>query len=84
LTLHKLSLNVPHMQLNTKAVKRLRWESGDSQKALAKKAGISSVTLLHLEQGRTKARVSTVKKIADALGVKVADITTTDDDAAVA
>lgn len=64
-----------HMQLDIEAVKKLRWESGDSQSSLAAKAGISSVTLLHIEQGKTTPRVSTVKKLADALGVPVARIT---------
>lgn len=75
MTRPRLSHNVAYMQLDIEAVKKLRWERGVSQETLADEAGISEMTLNHLEQGKTTPRVSTVKKLADALGVAVADIT---------
>lgn len=67
------------MQLDIQAVKTLRWERGETQKSLAARAGISEKALNWLEQGKTKARVSTAQKLAEALGVPVGEITTYDE-----
>lgn len=75
MTRPKLSLKLAHMQLDIEALKKLRWESGVSQEALAAKAGVSEMTVNSLEQGKTRPRLSTVKKIADALGVPISEIT---------
>lgn len=63
--------NVAHMQLNTEALKALRQTGGDSQKTLAARAGISEYALNLIELGKSKPRDSTIKKLADALGVPV-------------
>lgn len=63
------------MQLNTEALKALRLAGGDSQKSLAARAGISDVAYGAIEQGKAQPRVSTVRKLADALSVPVGAIT---------
>lgn len=61
--------------MNIEALKAIRKTGGDSQETLAKRAGISETALNHIEQGKTRPHVSTVKKIADALSVPVGAIT---------
>lgn len=64
------------MQLNLEALKAIRQAGGDTQKTLAARAGISELALNWIEQGRTRnPRVSTIKKLADALSVPVGAIT---------
>ena len=53
-------------------LKRLRDEQGLSQRALAEKAGISREYLARLETARQDPTLSTLEKLAKALGVKVA------------
>lgn len=67
-----------HMQLNIEALKALRETSGDSQKSLAVRAGISEYALNLIEVGKSKPRNSTIKKLADALGVSVGAIAAVD------
>jgi transcriptional regulator with XRE-family HTH domain len=62
------------MQLNTEALKALRTQGGDSQRTLAARAGISEYALNLIELGKSKPRNSTIKKLADALGVPVGAI----------
>jgi len=69
------------MHLNFEALKALRKAGGDSQKSLAKRAGISEVAYLAIEQGKAQPRVSTIKKLADALSVPVGAITNAQDQA---
>lgn len=45
-----------------------------TQAELGAKAGVAEVTISRLEQGREGARVSTVRKLAAALGVQPADL----------
>jgi transcriptional regulator with XRE-family HTH domain len=66
--------------LNIEALKTKRWQRGETQKALAERAGISENALNHLEQGKSQPRVSTVKRLADALGVPVSELLCDDDD----
>lgn len=67
--------NVAHVTLNIVVLKALRLAGGDSQKTLAERAGISENAYLAIELGKSQARVSTVKKLADALSVPVGAIT---------
>lgn len=69
---------VAYMQLNIEALKALRETSGDSQKSLAVRAGISEYALNLIEVGKSKPRNSTIKKLADALGVSVGAIAQAD------
>lgn len=62
------------MQLNTEALKALRTTSGDSQRSLAERAGISEYALNQIELGKSQPRDSTIKKLADALGHPVGAI----------
>jgi predicted transcriptional regulator len=51
-------------------MKRLRNERFLSQRDLARKAGVSPTTIMHLETGESvDPRLSTVRKVAEALGV---------------
>ena len=40
-----------------------------TQRELAQRAGLSEVTVNRLEQGKQTARISTIRKLASALGV---------------
>ena len=42
-----------------------------TQEELAERAGLTKATVNLLERGRTRARVSTVRKLAEALGASV-------------
>ena len=51
-----------------------RQELGLSLNALAKKVGVSHVTLVHIRNGRNDPRMETLRKIAKALGVTPAEL----------
>jgi transcriptional regulator with XRE-family HTH domain len=56
------------------ALEKVRRLHGLSQRELAEKAGVSPATVYELEVGkRTTPRGSTLRKLAEALGVEVAD-----------
>ena len=55
------------------AVRRFRRQLGLTQQELANKAGVSQYTITEIETGRREARPSTLRKLADALDVEVAD-----------
>ena len=58
-------------------VKQFREEAGLTQQALAIRAGLSISAVFQIEQGsKNDPRVSTVKALADALGVAVDDLPT--------
>jgi predicted RNase H-like HicB family nuclease/DNA-binding Xre family transcriptional regulator len=57
------------------ALERLRRSHGLSQRDLAKQSGVSPTTIYELETGRRpEPRPSTLRKLAEALGVEVADL----------
>lgn len=56
------------------AIKRLRKEQGLTQEALAHEAKITTGTLSRTESGETSPSWRTVRRIAEALGVSVADL----------
>ena len=62
------------MQVDTGRLRRLRLESGLSLRALALAAGVSHDTAMEIEAGRRAPHPSTVKKLADALGVRVGEL----------
>lgn len=63
------------MELIADTVRRLRLAAGWSQEQLAEHAGVARATVQNLEAGRrTWVRVSTARKLANALGVAIADI----------
>ena len=51
-----------------------------TQRELAAKAGVTQATVALLERGRTKARISTVRKLAAALAVDAAELVDNHDD----
>ncbi len=55
-------------------LRRFRKQKGYSIRRLAKKAGVHWTTVWKVETGRTAPTVVTLKKLAKALGVKVADL----------
>jgi transcriptional regulator with XRE-family HTH domain len=50
-------------------LKEIRLDKLISQEDLAKKSGVSSVTINRLERGHQKPNFKTIHKLADALGV---------------
>jgi transcriptional regulator with XRE-family HTH domain len=57
-----------------KAIRQLREERGISQEALAYEAGVTSGTLSLIERGRSNPTWGTVKGVAAALDVTIADL----------
>jgi len=57
-----------------KRIKQFRKESGLTQAALGKKAGVSANTIARLERGEHRAASETIKKLAKALAVTASDI----------
>ncbi len=57
-----------------KAVRQLRRERGVSQEALAYEAGVTSGTLSLIERGRSNPTWGTVKGIASALDIDIAEL----------
>jgi transcriptional regulator with XRE-family HTH domain len=57
-----------------KQLARLRQLKGFSQRALAKESGVAPATIYELENGRRKPNPSTLRKLASALGVEVAEL----------
>lgn len=56
------------------ALKRLRAESGLTLEELAEKSGVNINTISYLENGKQKARSTTLAKVARALGVPLDDL----------
>lgn len=56
-------------------LRRMRIAKGWSQYQLARKSGLTSVTVWNLENGRTKGQPATWQVLADALGVAVDELT---------
>lgn len=56
-------------------LRKYRLDAGYSVQRLADKAGVSKNTIWAIENGYQNARLSTVKLIADALKIKVTDLT---------
>ncbi len=54
-------------------LKRLRRSKGLTQQELAKQSGVSQYTITEVETGRREPRPSTLRKLAEALDVEVAD-----------
>jgi len=57
-----------------KTLKFLREQQGLSLRTLAVMAGVHYTSLVRLEAGRYDPRLSTLRKIAGALGVRVQDL----------
>ncbi len=69
-TLTRLGTIPLQMRFLGQEMKRLRNERFLSQRDLAQRAGVSPTTIMHLETGESAdPRLSTVRKVAEALGV---------------
>jgi transcriptional regulator with XRE-family HTH domain len=62
------------MEVDVEKLKQLRLERGLSQRQLAVQAGIANTTLANLEARRSGAHPSTLRKLADVLGVSPLDL----------
>ncbi len=60
--------------INVRRLVTIRMEKGLSQRALAKLSKISQVTIARIETGVYDPRLSTLRKLAKALKVKVRDL----------
>ena len=56
-------------------LREVREELGFSQKELSDKSGIALSTISGIEVGKHKARPATLRKLADAMGVDIREIT---------
>lgn len=56
-----------------RAVKKLRLKKGWSQKDLSERSGVGQDTISGVESGKHEPRPSTLRKLASALGVEVAE-----------
>ncbi len=57
------------------ALRRIRTTRGMNQVDLAKASGVAQNTISEIELGKREARPGTLKKLADALGVELRDLT---------
>jgi putative transcriptional regulator len=55
-------------------LRRLRGEAGLTQAELAERAGVGRVTVVRIENGKMYARTETLRRLARALGVTLADL----------
>jgi transcriptional regulator with XRE-family HTH domain len=62
------------MEVNVETLIRLREDQVLSQRELARMAGLSQGTVWRLENGFAEAYPSTIRKLADALGVEPRDL----------
>ena len=62
------------LEVDTSKLRRLRREAALSQRELADRAGTTQETISRLERGHHAARGSTLRKLAEALGVKPKDL----------
>ncbi len=62
------------MEINTTKIRELRAAKGLSTRGLAREAGISTETVYSVEHGNRQPSVTTLGKIARALGVEAKDL----------
>jgi transcriptional regulator with XRE-family HTH domain len=63
------------------AVKHWRAVRGLSQRELAERADVGQVLIARLELGQTDPRLSTLEKLAEALGIRMVDLFTAPEEA---
>ena len=56
-------------------LREVREELGFSQKDLSRVTGVSTATISTIENGKAKAHPSTLRKLADGLGVDIRELT---------
>lgn len=65
--------NITHQNVG-KRIKELRAEKNMSQQDLAAKCNFEKSNMSRLEAGRVNVTLSTLQKVADALGVKIIEL----------
>lgn len=69
------------MRINAEVLRAKRLAKGDTQESLAERAELSKRTVEHLEAGEFGGRISTIRKLAEALGCPIRDIVLPESDA---
>lgn len=67
------------MRSNPTALRAAREQNGHTGRSLSRASGVSQQRISDLEAGAVAVLPPTAKKLAVALGVKIADITTSDE-----
>jgi len=67
-------------EVNGQRLRELRVERALSLRALGERSGVAYDTINKLELGQRPARLSTIRKLADALGVEPRELMTGEDD----
>jgi DNA-binding XRE family transcriptional regulator len=62
------------LMVDGQAVRDARMRKGETQKSLAEKALVVEQTVINVEQGHTQPRMTTVRRLAAALGVPVNEL----------
>ena len=57
-----------------KRVRELREQRGWSQEELAERAGMNWLQVGHIERGASDVKLSTIRKLAKAIGVRASDL----------
>jgi transcriptional regulator with XRE-family HTH domain len=65
---------MPSMEVNVERLKELRREHVLSLRELEEKSGVSYNTIWRIEAGRQGAHQRTIRKLADALGVRPSEL----------
>jgi transcriptional regulator with XRE-family HTH domain len=68
-------MSLRFLRVDSDKLQRLREERVLSQRELARLAGITHTTYWNLEHGFREARPKTIRKVAEALGVKPGELT---------
>lgn len=67
------------LTLNAAALRERRLLAGMTQAALAAKVGVHPISLVRYESGKQQPRPDTAHRLAQALGVQIADLVTITD-----
>lgn len=67
-------MSQPRPQINARAVIEARFRAGLTVADVSRTTGIHPATIYRIESGESTPRTPTAKKLADALGVDVADL----------
>lgn len=61
-------------EVSMNRLREFRESAGLSQRGLAEKAGVSQQSICYMETGAREGKVSTWRKVCDALGVEMSDL----------
>ena len=69
-----MSLRRGDVEIDAAALRRIREEQAFTLRELGRRSGLDFATISRLENNQRAARLGTVRKLADALGVKPRDL----------